>query len=135
CCGGEKHATGSPMGRDDWYLDNLDKRALDRGWSKAQLNAQKRAYRALIKDAMARKGCTCAKPTKVLPEPPCDVFYGRQPDGTDQRKEQRDDINDLWNEHRPRFQFQQGLPKPAVHVRQLAKSLGRPPTVEELNKA
>lgn len=135
CCGKKKHATGAPMGRDEWYQDNIDKKAQAAGWSGAQRNAEKQAYRTLIKDAMARPGCSCAGETKVLPNPPCDVFYGRQPDGSTARDAQRTNINDAWANHRQRFQLQQGLPAKPVHIRQLARALGRPPTKREVDTA
>ena len=135
CCGGDTHGAGAPMGRDDWYLDNLDKRGHERGWSNAELRAQKRAYRQLIRDAVARKGCACTQPTKVIPEPPCDVFHGRQPDSSPQRKRQRAEINQQWDAHRARFLLQQGLPKREEHARRLTRALGRPPTPAEWRSA
>ncbi len=50
CCGAPQHGTGAPMGRDDWYNDHLNKKALENNWSPATLRAQKRDYRALIRD-------------------------------------------------------------------------------------
>ncbi|PRP93199.1 hypothetical protein ENSA5_44660 [Enhygromyxa salina] len=135
CCGGDKHSTAAPMGRDEWYEDNIDKKAQTGGWTKAQLRAEKRAYRALIKDAMARAGCTCEKRTRLLPNPPCDVFYGRQPDRSPQRKEQKKKIHAAWRAFRLRFQFQQGLPEVGAHRSQLERQLGRPVTEFEFNEA
>jgi hypothetical protein len=135
CCGETKHATGKPMGRDDWYNDNLNKKARAEGWSKARLRAEKRAYRQLISDAMARRGCTCVGNTRVLPSPPCDVFYGRQPDQSPARITQRDNINKAWNKLRGRYLLQQGIPSPEIHARRLTRQLGRPPTPIEFKRA
>lgn len=98
-------------------------------------DAEKQAYRQLIKDAMARPGCTCTGETKVLPNPPCDVFYGRQPDGSTEREEQMDNIKAAWDALRPRFQLQQGLPAPDIHRPRLERQLGRPVSNFEFNQA
>jgi hypothetical protein len=135
CCNKKKHATGAPMGRDDWYQDNIDKKAQAGGWSVAKRNAEKQAYRQLIKDAMARPGCTCPKGTRVLPNPPCDVFYARQPDESAARADQKNAIDLAWHRFRPRFQNQHGLPPPGVHKAQLERQLGRRPTTKEMNSA
>ena len=135
CCGEPKHATGAPMGRDDWYNDHLNKKARANGWPKVELRTQKRAYRKLVQDAMARAGCSCATRTEVLPRPPCDVFYGQQPDGSPERINQKAHINDTWDAYRPRFLAQKKVPPWDIMRRQMTKKLGRVPSTQEMRKA
>ncbi|HYO52642.1 DUF4150 domain-containing protein [Archangium sp.] len=154
CCGGPKHADGKPMSRDEWYMDNIDKQVLDRQRQrgpnnpmsdqerKALAHDKKKRYWALLAKAKARPGCTCTKKTRVLPEPPCDVFYGRPPsrDPTDpkrsnpRRDAQQDAIEEAWNTYRPTYQKKVGIPSEPKVKRELTVKLGRPPSREEVNK-
>ncbi|MFE8602412.1 DUF4150 domain-containing protein [Archangium violaceum] len=160
CCGGPKHAEGKPLSRDEWYLDNIDKLALERqrvrGANNPMSDQERRAlardmkkrYRDLLARAKARTGCTCTKKTRVLPEPPCDVFYGRPPakDPTDLRPNyqarnghprriaQQDAIERAWNAHRSNYRRMVGIRSEAWTIRDLTTKLGRAPTPRELNK-
>lgn len=88
CCGKKLHAvapgdpapmnwTGdTPMNRDEWYEMNIKNR-YPNPVKQAQMLSE---YKTHIAKAKARPGCTCkSKKTKVLPEPPCDVFFSYMP--------------------------------------------------------
>jgi uncharacterized Zn-binding protein involved in type VI secretion len=143
CCGGPKHAEGKPMSRDEWYLDNIDKQVLawqrQRGPNNPMSDQErkilardtKKRYRTLITRARTRPGCTCAKMTRVLPEPPCDVFYGRPPPGP-RRRAQQNAIVTAWNVYRRSYQQKVGIPSSRKVQRELTAKLGRSPSVEEV---
>ncbi|PRP98565.1 DUF4150 domain-containing protein [Enhygromyxa salina] len=141
CCGGMKHSddTGKPMGRDDWYNDNINKQALERqtnsGLSDHQrrqwAKGQKQKYRSLIAQAKARPGCTCAQPTRVLPEPPCDVFYGRSPPGPS-RTSRATKIKKSWDEYRRDYQKKAKIPSARRVIRTLSVEFHRAPTQAEI---
>ncbi len=136
CCGKARHATGKPMSRDAWHNDAMDKEAGNPpGMSKNELREKKKRYKALIKDAKARKGCSCTTKTDVLPKAPCDVFYGRQPDHSDQRTEQMNNINNDWNAHRPRILAENRVGSGADTRRKLTRELGRAPNGTEFRNA
>jgi len=83
CCDKALHSQGQTMNADQWYEQNCDKKQknwqeqCDKGVQECIDNPQD--YPKYSKDLLAkadvRKGCTCTEPTKVMPEPPCNVFY------------------------------------------------------------
>jgi hypothetical protein len=93
CCKEDEHASGTPMTADEWY-DERAKREGDttakpaktkgtrrRGPVEAKSVAQKQEEAAtLMERARTRADCSCPDPKpKLLPEPPCNVFYSPPP--------------------------------------------------------
>jgi hypothetical protein len=93
---------------------------------------KKKRYQALIAKAKARPGCTCTKKTRVLPEPPCDVFYGRPPPESARREAQQDAIEDAWDAYRTTYQKKVGILSSKRVRRELTFKLGRSPSSEEV---
>ena len=83
--------------------------------------------------AKARPGCTCTKKTRLLPEPPCDAFYGRPPPGA-RRRAQQLSIERAWNTYRATYQKKVGIPSGQKVERELTIKLGRTPSVAEVRK-
>lgn len=85
CCNKELHSQGAAMSADQWYNQNAAKKqagydaAVARGIPGAIANPQDypKYTHELLAEANARDGCTCVTPppTKVMPEPPCNIFF------------------------------------------------------------
>jgi hypothetical protein len=83
CCLKEIHSNGQAMSADQWYEKNCDRKQkgwqnqVDKGNQDAINNPQdyQKYKQELLDDARAREGCFCPYPTKVMPEPPCNIFY------------------------------------------------------------
>lgn len=93
CCGEKEHASGTPMTADEWYAE----RARREGDTIARpektkgnkprpavafksVEAKQTEAANLLQEARTRPGCTCSNPKpKLLPEPPCHVFYAPPP--------------------------------------------------------
>jgi hypothetical protein len=83
CCKGKAHSAGTPMNIQEWY--------------EAKNPEKKTEVNSLLLKAQMKPECTCAKPTKLLPEPPCDVFYQPTP-------KEYDKIVEDWDNKRAAYQ-------------------------------
>lgn len=70
------------MNADQWYAQNAQKKqdSYDNYVSGGGTPAPKNPdyvnnLNKLMTRAKARKGCYCVIPTKILPEPPCNIFF------------------------------------------------------------
>jgi hypothetical protein len=95
CCEGPEHASGVPMTADEWYAerakregDTSAKPAKTKGVHKRgpvafKSVAMKQQEAAdILQEARTRPNCTCPPPPpkpKLVPEPPCHVFYAPPP--------------------------------------------------------
>ncbi len=97
CCDGPLHSDGKPMSADQWYGSRVEregevdpvkfKKRAAKAAKKGKILTppktlkEKRAEtRSILNQAKQREGCTCAgSDNKVMPEPPCNVFYGIPP--------------------------------------------------------
>jgi Domain of unknown function (DUF4150) len=89
CCGGAEHASGTPMTADEWYAERAKREGDRKARAATRLKpavpfksvAEKQKEAAdLLQEARVRPGCTCPTPKpKLLPEPPCHVFYAPPP--------------------------------------------------------
>jgi hypothetical protein len=102
CCQSDEHASGTPMTADEWYAE----RAKREGDTKARPEKTKGIHKRpavafksvadkqkeaadLLHEATNRPACTCPTPKpKLLPEPPCHVFYAPPPATPDLAKAQ-----------------------------------------------
>jgi hypothetical protein len=124
CCGKRRHSwqQGTPQNMEEWYLANNPP-------------ARHADIRQLLADARNRPGCTCVSPKrkKLLPSPPCDVFF---PPPTP-RPPARIARNADWNNRRPARHRAKGVPTGAAltnHaiLRFQEKNNGRLPNPAEL---
>jgi hypothetical protein len=93
-------------------------------WYEANNPEQKDAVNSLLIKAQMRPGCTCTKPTKLLPDPPCDVFY--QPTEAEYKK-----IVSDWDDARPRYQKKNKIFPMKSQVFYFKKNNRRKPTNAE----
>ncbi len=123
CCKKPQHAqAGEPMNRDEWYEDNIRRETVPQRevWRRGEqisaavtVESRLAKYRQLIDDASdsgrRRLGCSCYKQkpkTELLPKPPCDVFYRKDP--ADANRSTRIDAE--WRKHKPAFDKKNGTP-------------------------
>lgn len=150
CCGGEKHASGKAMNRDEWYNDCVDDNLKSRieevnkisnvdKHSKKMQDAVNKSHKKkvklnkLLKRAKKRPRCTCPKPRPpLLPKPPCDVFYKKSPDAV-VRKAEHDAIDEKWENYKPTYQEENGILSPSETKKNLKNKLGRAPLPKEID--
>jgi len=126
------------MGMSEWYKKVIDN-ALPGKCPPAQKAIEKAKFDKLLADAQKkpRPGCKCkSKNSKVLPEPPCDVFWHNP--GT----AAKDNIKDAWDDKRRNTKYQsrngiiplsQAMTKWVGRVTaKLTEKLGRAPIPAEL---
>ncbi len=97
------YASTPHMNRDEWYEANIKRKYP----SNPKQDKMLKKYKRVLQNAKTRKGCTCPKPvtTKLLPEPPCDVFFG-EPVAPATRKQRTDHIKDSWDGYRNNSTYQ-----------------------------
>lgn len=93
CCGEDEHGSGTPKTADEWYTERANREgetkarpAKTKGMNprpavlgKTVAEKQKEAA-DVLQEARLRPRCTCPTPKpKLLPEPPCHVFYSPPP--------------------------------------------------------
>ena len=112
CCLNDLHSTGAAMNADQWYGQNAQKKQASfdaqvaRGNQDCINNPQDypKYTQELLKDARARAGCSCPIPTKVMPAPPCNIFFSPTTQKQAQKIQYRHD-NTV-----DRYRKQKGLP-------------------------
>jgi hypothetical protein len=143
CCGKALHAatpavapvpavawqnTDTPMNRDQWYTMNIARKFPN----PAQQATKLAQYNQLVADAKARNGCTCKGKTKLLPEPPCDVFFDNTNPAA--RAARSAHIKDSWNNYRntSTYQARNGILSIPDTVTKLSAKLHGPPSNEQV---
>lgn len=88
------YKSDTPMNMEEWYLNNIPRKFPN----PAQQATKTAELKKLLADAKTRTSCTCKAKTKLLPEPPCDVFFDN-PDPI-KRKARRQHIEDSWKHYK-----------------------------------
>ena len=137
CCGKDLHAlaksgassphqkwftTDKPMHMEEWYQSRISAAIPDPARQASKLAD----LRTLLSDAKSRSGCTCKTKTKLLPEPPCNVFFDNP---TPARNNY---IKDEWNNYRPNYQRSLKIMTMPNLITKLTARLGRTPTPSEI---
>lgn len=123
CCGEEAHAKGTPMNMEEWYIRNVERKTNHKTPEEQSMKLS--ALMALLEEARVKKGCTCTG-TRLLPEPPCDVFYER-PRTKSTNKKQITAIRNKWDNCRQDIQEELGVPSMKSIRKSLRIKLGRRP--------
>ncbi|REG25994.1 uncharacterized protein DUF4150 [Archangium gephyra] len=142
CCDGPLHVQLQPPGKpakavmnyEQWYLQraadkqaNWEKHADAKGLDKAGQDYVG-SIKKLLKDAQKRDGCSCKTPTKLLPEPPCNVFFHPT------TSKEAAAIRSKYDTHAPKLRKSRGIPvtDSLVDAVALQAKLGRVPTQEDI---
>lgn len=142
CCDGPLHVQLQPQGEppkqvmnyEQWYLQRAadkqakwEKHAAAQGLDKATQDYVGDAKK-LLEDAQKRDGCSCKKPTKLLPEPPCNVFFYPT------KFKEAAAIRNKYDGQTSKLRKNRGLPASddLVDKTALQTKLGRVPTQEDI---